>query len=68
MARPHAGYFVSYYTLICCVIALLRTSYGYVSPLAPYGGALFKIGFAYASGPLSWSARPGAGAAARMPA
>jgi hypothetical protein len=43
-------YFVSYCTLLACVLAVMRVQFGYVSPLAPYNSLLIRIGFAFASG------------------
>jgi hypothetical protein len=45
-------YFVSYATLICCFLALLRTSTGYESPLTEYNDIFFRVGFSFATGPL----------------
>merc|ERR1719313_1821375 len=48
-------YFVTYYTLIGCVLAFSRVEFGFQDALAPYNYALVRAGFVLATGALAWA-------------
>ena len=48
-------YIVSHLINSMTLIALVRVTFGYVSPLAAYNTQLVRAGFAMATGPLAWS-------------